>query len=229
MVQKDAGAANSPGQTEKLKDAAETATGQAATAQAIREAARDFSKELSGTLKDVLEEQRQLFANQQDLREADYVLVREMLVEQRTRQESDEMLRQEIDKKADVRRRDHHGPRPIDADPEQLLLSLQFNALSNLLGSRRRTGNQRDTALIPSPEILDSVGKGQSKYLMKFVAPLPAATETVVIQFLDGLRDEVPVDRVGDNYLGIDSDQVQFIELLDARETPIALGIPFRH
>ncbi|WP_354170945.1 hypothetical protein [Arthrobacter sp. UYEF36] len=239
MDQKDTGAAGSPEQAKPAeakvtargpaKASARNAPGQEATAQAIREAARDFSMEMAGSIRQVLNEQNALLAQQLRLKETDIALVQELLAERSSRQASDEALRQEIERKAEPRKRDRRGPRVIDADPEQLLLALQFNALSSVLGSRKRIGSQRENTLIPSPEIL---GAGESKsaspYLLKFVAPLPEGTETVVVKFLEGPRDQVPADDVSNGYLGLDSDQVQYVELLDGQATPIALGIPFR-
>lgn len=237
MEEKDTGAAGSPAQAKPAeakvtargpaKAAARDTTAQEATAQAIRDAARDFSKEMAGSIREVLDEQNALLAQQLRLKETDIALVQELLAERSSRQASDEMLRQEIERKTEPRKRDRRGPRVIDAEPEQLLLALQFNALSSVLGSRKRTGVQQKDTLIPSPEILDNPGE-RPPYLLKFVAPLPTPTETVVVKFLDGGLAQAPAGEVGDGYLGLDSDQVQFVELLDDQETPIALGIPFR-
>lgn len=238
MEQKDTGAAASPGQAKPAeakvtargpaKTAARDTTAQVATAQAIRDAARDFSKEMAESIREVLNEQNVLLAQQLRLKETDIALVQELLAERSSRQASDEVLRQEIERKTEPRKRDRRGPRVIDAEPEQLLLALQFNALSSVLGSRKRTGLQQKDTLIPSPEILDNPGERTPPYLLKFVAPLPQSTETVVVKFLDGGLAHAPANEVGDGYLGLDSDQVHFVELLDDQETPIALGIPFR-
>lgn len=205
-----------------------TANGQADAELALA-VAKALGEQLSGAIRDVFSEQRDLFAGQAALREADYVLVREMVQEQRARRDKDAELLRKIEQSEAKRPEPAPTARRVDADPGQLLLGLQFNALSNALSSRKRTRAGRDDSLIPPPEIRRSTAGGKPVFTLTFVAALPSAAATVGIQYLDDHpKDLVRVDKVSGNSLDLASDQVQFVELLDGRALPIAYGIPYR-
>ncbi|MBT2514621.1 hypothetical protein [Arthrobacter sp. ISL-30] len=201
---------------------------QAAAAALMLAAAQAFAEQMAGVMRDVFTEQRSIFAEQAQLREADYTLVRQMLEEQRQRQATDAMLLEKIEKQASGKRREHYEPQPGNIRPGQLRIGIQFNALSNALGSRKRTGPERDGSLIPPPEIRRVVMGGTTRYLLRFLAALPPTAETVLVRFLDGSTGGDRVDKLADNSLEITSDQVQTVELLDGRDLPIALGLPYR-
>jgi hypothetical protein len=192
--------------------------------------AKAIGEQLSGAIRDVFSEQRDIFAGQAALREADYVLVREMVQEQRARREKDAELLKKIEQSETKRPDPFPMARRIDAEPGQLLLGLQFTALSNALSSRKRTRMGRDDSLIPPPEIRSKVTVGQKQvFTLTFVAALPSAAATVGIQYLDDHpKDLVRVDKLSGNSLDLASDRVQFVELLDGRALPIAYGIPYR-
>ena len=206
----------------------QSAADQAAAAALMLAAAQAFAEQMAGVMRDVFTEQRSIFAEQAQLREADYTLVRQMLEEQHQRQANDAVLLEKIEKQGEVKRREHYEPRPGSARPGQLRIGLQFNALSTVLGSRKRTGPDRDNSLIAPPEIRRVDLGGRTRYLLKFVAALPPTAETVLVRFLDGSTGGDRVDKLADNSLEIASDQVQAVELLDGRDLPIALGIPYR-
>jgi hypothetical protein len=210
------------------EQAADQSADQAAAAALMLAAAQAFAEQMAGVMRDVFTEQRSIFAEQAQLREADYSLVRQMLEEQRQRQATDAMLLEKIEKQASGKRREHYEPRPGNVRPGQLRIGLQFNALSNVLGSRKRTGPDRDDSLIPAPEIRRVDMGGRTRYLLRFVAALPPTAETVLVRFLNGSTGGDRVDKLADNSLEISSDQVQTVELLDGRDLPIALGIPYR-
>jgi hypothetical protein len=216
------------GKGQSSGQAAEQAAEQAAAAALMLAAAQAFAEQMAGVMRDVFTEQRSIFAEQAQLREADYTLVRQMLEEQHQRQANDAVLLEKIEKQGDVKRREHYEPRPGSARPGQLRIGLQFNALSTVLGSRKRTGPDRDNSLIAPPEIRRVDLGGRTRYLLKFVAALPPTAETVLVRFLDGSTGGDRVDKLADNSLEITSDQVQAVELLDGRDLPIALGIPYR-
>lgn len=207
---------------------AEQSADQAAAAALMLAAAQAFAEQMVGVMRDVFTEQRSIFAEQAQLREADYTLVRQMLEEQRQRQASDAVLLERIEKQGEAKRREHYDPRPGSVRPGQLRIGLQFNALSTVLGSRKRTGPDRDNSLIAPPEIRRVDMGGRTRYLLKFVAALPPTAETVLVRFLDGSTGGDRVDKLADNSLEITSDHVQSVELLDGRDLPIALGIPYR-
>lgn len=216
------------GKGQSKDQAADQPADQAAAAALMLAAAQAFAEQMAGVMRDVFTEQRTIFAEQAQLREADYALVRQTLEEQRQRQAADAMLLEKIEKQASGRRREHYEPRPGNIRPGQLRIGLQFNALSNVLGSRKRTGPERDDSLIPPPEIRRVVMGGKTRYLLRFVAALPPTAETVLVRFLDGSTGGDRVDKLENNSLEIRSDQVQTVELLDGRDLPIALGLPYR-
>lgn len=223
-----AGARGSASKTGNGGTAAAGKTGQADAADLTLAVATALGEQMSRIVGEVLAEQRGLFAEQAALREADYVLVRQVVEEQRARQASDAMLLDRIDKQAGSRHREHYSQGPGSARPGQLRLGLQFHALSNVLGSRKRTGADRDYSLIPAPEIERVDDHGRLRYVMRFVAALPPMAETVLVRFLDGTTGGDRVENLVDNSLEIDSDQVQAVELLDSHDQPIAIGIPYR-
>ncbi|MHC6591688.1 hypothetical protein [Arthrobacter sp. C152] len=232
MAQEETGAARAAarGSASKTGNGGTAAgkTGQADAADLTLAVATALGEQMSRIVGEVLAEQRGLFAEQAALREADYVLVRQVVEEQRARQASDAMLLDRIDKQAGSRHREHYSPAPGSARPGQLRLGLQFHALSNVLGSRKRTGADRDYSLIPAPEIERVDDRGRTRYLMRFVAALPPMAETVLVRFLDGTTGGDRVENLVDNSLEIASDQVQAVELLDSHDQPIAIGIPYR-
>ncbi|MBT2521853.1 hypothetical protein [Arthrobacter sp. ISL-28] len=191
--------------------------------------AKAIGEQLSGAIRDVFSEQRDIFAGQAALREADYVLVREMVQEQLARREKDAELLKKIEQSETKRPDPAPMARRIDAEPGQLLLGLQFNALSNALSSRKRTRVGRDDSLIPPPEIRKVTVGQKQVFTLTFVAALPSAAATVGIQYLDDQpKDFVRVDKLSGNSLDLASDRVQFVELFDGRALPIAYGIPYR-
>jgi hypothetical protein len=222
----DEGKGQSNGQTQE--QAAEQSADQAAAAALMLAAAQAFAEQMAGVMRDVFTEQRSIFAEQAQLREADYTLVRQMLEEQHQRRASDALLLEKIEKQGEAKRREHYDPRPGSARPGQLRIGLQFNALSTVLGSRKRTGPDRDHSLIAPPEIRRVAMGGKTRYLLRFVSSLPPTAETVLVRFMDGSTGGDRVDKLTDNSLEIASDQVQSVELLDGRDLPIALGIPYR-
>lgn len=232
MAQDDTGTARASARSSAAKpgtQANDQANDRAAAEVRVAEAvAKALGEQFSGAIREVFSEQREIFAEQASLREADYVLVREMVEEQRERRQKDAELLRKIDKQAET----HPEPfnaRRIDAEPGQLRLGLQFNALSNVLGSRKRTRASRDDSLIPPPEITRVTTGGKPGFRMTFVAPLPAGAATVGVQYLDdNPKDLVRVGSLAGNSLEVASDQVQFVELLDGRALPIAFGIPYR-
>lgn len=230
MAQEDTGTARAAARSSAAKPGSQAndhATDQAAAELALA-VAKALGEQLSGAIREVFSEQRDLFAGQAALREADYVLVREMVEEQRERRAKDAELLKKIDKQAATKRPEPVSTRRIDADPGQLLLGLQFNALSNALGSRKRTRAGRDDSLIPPPEITRSAA-GKPGFRMTFVAPLPSGAQTVGIQYLDNRpKDLVRIEDLTGNSTDIASDQVQFVEVLDGRALPVAFGIPYR-
>ena len=202
---------------------------QADTAARVAEAvAKALGDQFTGALREIFTEQRDIFARQADLREADYVLVRTMVDEQRERRAKDAELLKKIEQ-AETKRPEPATTRRIDAEPGQLRLGLQFNALSNVLGSRKRTRVGRDDSLLPPPEIRRGTIGGKPGFTLTFVAPLPSVAATVGIQYLDNNpKDLVRVEKISGNSLDLASDQVQFVELLDGRAIPIAYGITYR-
>lgn len=224
---------SSPGSAAKADPAKDEAGGptEAADLRVAEAVARALGEQLSGAIRDVFTEQRDIFARQADLREADYVLVRTMVDEQRERREKDAELLKKIEQAETKRPEPAPIPkaRRVDAEPDQLRLGLQFNALSNALSSRKRTGLGRDETLIPPPEIRPAKSGGKSPFTLTFVRPLPSAAATVGVQYLDERpKDLVRVDKLSGLSLDVASDQVQFVELLDGRALPIAYGIPYR-
>ncbi|KRE71774.1 hypothetical protein [Arthrobacter sp. Soil762] len=222
--------ASSRSSAAKADQAKDEANGQteAADLRVAEAVARALGEQLSGAIREVFTEQRDIFAGQAALREADYVLVREMVKEQRDRRDKDAELLKKIEQ-AETRRPEPATTRRIDAEPGQLRLGLQFNALSNVLGSRKRTRVGRDDSLIPPPEIRTVTTSGKQVFALTFTAPLPAGAVTVGIQYLDNNpKGLVRVEKISGNSLDLASDQVQFVELLDGRAVPIAYGIPYR-
>lgn len=231
MAQEETGNARTSSRTAAKSTQTDGAGGSAAEAQAEQltlAVAKALGEQMAGVIREVFAEQRNLFAEQAELREADYVLVKHMVEEQQARREKDAELLEKIDRQAGAKPTGPVGGRRVDADPDQLLLGLQFNALSNVLGSRKRTRPGRDHSLIEPPEITRAAG-GTARYRMAFKAPLPSGTAVVGIQYLDNTpRDLVQVGRLQANSLDLASDRVQFVELLDGRSLPIAFGIPYR-
>lgn len=212
---------------DKATDEADAA---AKVAEAVAEAvAKALGDQFTGALREVFREQRDIIADQASLRRADSELVQGIMEEMLVRREKDAELLKKIEQADTKRPESAPTARRIDAEPGQLLLGLQFNALSNALSSRKRTGVNRDDSMIPPPEIRRATTGGKLGFTMHFVASLPSAAATVGIQYLDKHpRDLVRVDKLSGNSLDLASDQVQFVELLDGRALPIAFGIPYR-
>ena len=239
MAQEETGNARTSGRTSakttqsnQASEAAGAADAQLAAEELTLVVAKALGEQMGAVMREVFAEQRSLFAAQAELREADYVLVRHMVEEQQARREKDAELLKKIDRQAETKPPGPVGGRRIDADPGQLLLGLQFNALSNVLGSRKRTRNGRDGSILEPPEIT-KVGAASSptavRYRMTFKGPLPSGSATVGIQYLDNNpRDLVQVGALQNNGLDLKSDKVQYVELLDGRALPIAFGIPYR-
>lgn len=222
----DTGTARASSRSSTAK--ADPAKDEAADLRMAEAVARALGEQLSGAIREVFSEQRDIFAGQAALREADYVLVREMVKEQRDRRDKDAELLKKIEQ-ADTKRPEPATTRRVDAEPGQLRLGLQFNALSNVLSSRKRTRVGRDDSLITPPEIRTVTTGGKQVFALTFTSPLPAGAVTVGIQYLDNNpKDLIRVDRITGNSLNLASDQVQFVELLDGRALPIAYGIPYR-
>jgi hypothetical protein len=226
------GQAGKEGQATQPGTAQDAAGAQAAAEEFTLAVATALSGQMAAVMKEVFAEQRSLFAAQAELREADYVLVRNMVEEQQARRQQDAELLEKINRQAEAKPTGPVGGRRVDADPGQLLLGLQFNALSNVLGSRKRTRTGRDDSLMEPPEITTAPtasGAGPVRYRMTFKAPFPSGAATVGIQYLDNTpRDLVQVGSLQNRSLDLATDQVQYVELLDGRALPIAFGIPYR-